>query len=153
MFIRQHLSVLSVDLSCPHLSCWITGFWGKPGQLCQAVCVLDMKDRVVWFPPPPLGAVQLEILFLDSDPRGARLLVMSVLSGIYLRNISTFVETTLKCDNYVISLFTNRCVVSCIPRNVHHTLRCSVEVGPLLLSRQHCILGDPKVLIFYTGNV
>lgn len=31
--------------------------------------------------PPPLGAVQLEIFFLDSDPRSARLQVMSVVSG------------------------------------------------------------------------
>lgn len=33
-----------------------------------------------------------------------------------------FDETMLKCDNCVTSLFTNRCIASHIPRNIHHTL-------------------------------
>lgn len=114
-------------------------------------------------PRPQLGVVQLEVFFLDSD-LGCKIAGYVSAKWEYLCNINTFVETMLKCDSYVTSLFTNRCVATRIPRNVHHTLtyctmnrlqiwRYSLKVGPPLLSRQHCIPGNLKALIFYTGNV
>lgn len=44
-------------------------------------------------------------------------------------------ETMLKCDNCVTSLFTNRCIASCLPRNIHHVLFCYTMNRSFMMSQ------------------
>lgn len=62
----------------------------------------------------------------------------------YQCNINTFVETMLKCVNCVTSLFTNRCVASCIPRNLHCflTYYCKIDYR-----HGNTLLGGPSAFV------